>query len=211
MGEKAYENFVVTRSETIWKNTDYVYDAYFYGNVDYSSGCRMGYSFLLGEIWRDNIAKGIPEFYRSLPEKNLFPDEKNILFYAISLFEIIIWMTATFMQESISGQKLFGKTVSYINFAMLEIIISSIYHILWVVINLKCLDNIKNIKVLNIYYSAMAIIIFILIKLGIVTKIYSNVLAPKVDMLCALCVGTIFCVGLSFLVGRKCFEKSEVK
>ncbi len=163
------------------------------------------------DIWRDNIAKGIPEFYRSLPEKNLFPDEKNILFYAISLFEIIIWMTATFMQESISGQKLFGKTVSYINFAMLEIIISSIYHILWVVINLKCLDNIKNIKVLNIYYSAMAIIIFILIKLGIVTKIYSNVLAPKVDMLCALCVGTIFCVGLSFLVGRKCFEKSEVK
>lgn len=174
-----------------------------------------GGSFLTLRIERDickeNMLMGIPKLYRGFPNKNLYPDEKNVFFYLVILNALFIWGIGSFIAgiEGVSG--LSNKIQFIIALDIISLIICGFYHLSWICVFLKYQNIIVCMKVVRKYYIIFATIFLLFARTGYISKIVELFINNKLTGFIIIILFLFVEILCSIWFPRRVYEKSEVK
>lgn len=111
------------------------------------------------DVCKENALMGLPSFYKTFPQKNLYPDEKNLFFHIVIIGACIIWGISCFMVNSLEEFQGEGERFRMIiGLCFLIMIICSVYHISWLHFFFKYQDTDVCMKAVGKYYIVIAFV-----------------------------------------------------
>ena len=163
------------------------------------------------DVCKENALMGLPSFYKTFPQKNLYPDEKNLFFYLVMMGACLVWGIGCFMVGVKEFPEISDKLRLIIGLCFLVMIICSIYHISWMHFFFKYQDTTICMKAVSKYYIIIALLILLVSR--------NQYLYTKSTVLFEFSISTCLILGVidilvlivAFKYIRKSYEMSEIE
>lgn len=163
------------------------------------------------DVCKENALMGLPVFYKTFPQKNLYPDEKNFFFYIVILGACIIWGISCFIVGIEEFQGKDKQLRMIVGLCFLVMIVCSIYHISWMHFFFKYQDTDICMKAVGKYYIIIALIVIFMSRNQYIYKKISVFF--EFDRFTCLILGAIdiLVLILAQIWTRKSYEMREIK
>lgn len=162
------------------------------------------------EVCKDNALMGLPIFYKNFPNKNLYPDEKNLFFYLVILGAMIIWSMICFAVKINGFQTIMDKLRLIIGLGMLIIFICNIYHIIWMYFFFQYQDTVVCMKMVSKYYIILPMITIIISRNHYLYEKLGVIFQFNWIVCFILIILNILTILFGILFIRKSYEKNEM-
>ncbi len=162
------------------------------------------------DICKSNAIMELPKLYKNFPDKNLYPDEKNLLFYLVISGAFILWGISCFFIKVEDFALLSDKLRLILGLSMFGMSICNVYHISWLHFFFKYGDTQKCRQIISKFYIILAFSVVFLTKNDYVYKKLGRIFEFSCQTCIILTAINIILTLFSYIIARKSYEKSEV-
>lgn len=163
------------------------------------------------DVCKENALMGLPQFYKDLPNKNLYPDEKNAFFYIVLIVAILIWGGSSFIVGIEGTRNLNERVQIIIILSIICMIVCGFYHMSWIYYFLKYQNITVCMQMVRKYYIIFAVIFLLLARSGYAKKFAVMFYGLGISLFLILflvCFGEVL-FSIYFL--RKSYETDETR